>query len=506
MNWSKWWAAALAIVIAGPALAVPDGFETRGRLLDPAGAPIDGELPMRFSIYEGADGGEALWSEEADVTLIEGYYQHRLGAVQAIDRAIFDGGALWLGVAVDGDDEMRPRFRIGALPYAVRAGVASGLDGGDISPDSVAVGGAVVIDESGRWVGDPTGLQGPQGEPGAQGPQGEPGEQGPQGEPGEQGPQGEQGPAGDDAPLPDIDALADALLDRGDGFLGPIAVVLAEAHADALRGAPGPQGERGPQGEQGIQGETGPVGPEGARGPEGDQGDPGEQGPQGEQGIQGEVGPEGPVGPPGEQGDRGDPGPPGEQGIQGPPGEQGIQGPPGEQGLRGEPGPQGEQGVQGPPGLGVRVLDRNGVALGILISIDRHGVELLTAEGYVLALRWNGTIPPAQFFYSGADCSGVPYLNAANDSAPPLHGRRVFRNRIDNTLLVPVNPQPEGLANGSTALEPIIAPPSWDDGSEAGGCAVWSFGNRSGYRLQAIQPAAIGLNRYPVIAPLQFAQ
>jgi len=60
-----------------------------------------------------------------------------------------------------------------------------------------------VIDSTGKWVGNPTGLQGPvgpQGPPGPQGPQGPAGPAGPQGPPGPQGPQGPVGPAGPQGP------------------------------------------------------------------------------------------------------------------------------------------------------------------------------------------------------------------------------------------------------------------------------------------------------------------
>jgi len=61
---------------------------------------------------------------------------------------------------------------------------------------SVAVAGSAVIDASGQWVGDPTGLIGPQGPQGLQGVQGDPGVQGPPGDQGPQGPQGDVGPQG----------------------------------------------------------------------------------------------------------------------------------------------------------------------------------------------------------------------------------------------------------------------------------------------------------------------
>ena len=77
---------------------------------------------------------------------------------------------------------------------------------------NLAIMGNMVINSDGQWVGDSTGLVGPQGPP---------------------GPQGEQG---------------------GTGPRGP-------------RGYTGPQGERGPQGPQGEQGSQGETGPQGPAGP-----------------------------------------------------------------------------------------------------------------------------------------------------------------------------------------------------------------------------------------------
>ena len=113
--------------------------------------------------------------------------------------------------------------------------------GEHIHPASVSIGEQTVINANGQWVGDPTGLLGPQGE------RGEQGIQGPQGIQGEVGPQGPQGI----------------------------------------------QGEVGPQGPQGIQGEVGPQGPQGIQGERGEPGEGGPQGPQGPQGEQGLIGPMG---------------------------------------------------------------------------------------------------------------------------------------------------------------------------------------------------------------------
>jgi hypothetical protein len=106
---------------------------------------------------------------------------------------------------------------------------------------NIAINGQEVIDSTGVWRGDPTGLIGPQGETG---PQGIPGPHGEQGIP---GPQGAPGPKGD----------------KGDP------------------GLVGPQGEAGPQGLPGPNGEQGVPGPQGPPGSKGDKGDPGIPGPPG---------------------------------------------------------------------------------------------------------------------------------------------------------------------------------------------------------------------------------
>ena len=137
----------------------------------------------------------------------------------------------------------------------------------DVNGD-IAVNGNRIIDNTGKWVGNPTGLKGEKGDPGLQGPKGEKGNTGPGGPQGPQGLQGPQGPKGE-------------------------------------------KGDTGPKGEKGDKGDIGPMGPKG------DKGDKGNTGSQGPQGLKGDKGDTGPLGPQGPKGDKGDTGPQGPQGPSG---------------------------------------------------------------------------------------------------------------------------------------------------------------------------------------------
>lgn len=233
---------------AGAALAqVPDTLTHQGRLFDAAGQPVTGLVSITFAIHAAEAGGEALASETLEVQVEDGYFSVSLGETGAL-AGVLDGSVRYLGIKVGDDAEMTPRAPIQSVPYALRAGDVTG----DIHPASISIGGTLVIDGSGQWVGDPSGVQGPTGPQGAVGPTG------PQGAVGPVGPTGPQGAAGPTGP----------------------------------QGAVGPVGPTGPQGAAGSQGAIGPIGPTGPQGP---QGDPGPLGPTGPAGPQGPIGPAGPA-------------------------------------------------------------------------------------------------------------------------------------------------------------------------------------------------------------------
>ena len=221
--------AALLSLVTMPALLaqpqIPATLPFQGRLALQAGGNANGILPMTLRIYNLATGGGARWTESnSAVSVNNGLFALELGSITGFPTDLFDGRTLFLGVQVNADPEMVPRLTISSQAYAQLAVQALDVRGRDIHPNTVSIGASPVIDSTGRWVGLPTGLQGPTG------PQGPVGPQGPQGLPGLQGPVGPIGPTG-------------------------------------LQGPTGLTGPAGPTGPQGLTGPTGPIGPEGPAGP-----------------------------------------------------------------------------------------------------------------------------------------------------------------------------------------------------------------------------------------------
>jgi hypothetical protein len=193
---------AMVLPLSSSAAPVPDFLTQQGRLFDNTGAPVTGSPQFVFTIYDDAAGTTSLWTETQSIALDSGYFSTTLGSVTALPANLFNGKTRFLGIKVGTDPEMSPRQPLTSVPYALIAGNATG----DITPTSVSVAGAVVIDSAGHWVGSaaglagPTGPIGPKGADGATGPTGPAGAKGATGATGPVGPAGPQGPVGPTGP------------------------------------------------------------------------------------------------------------------------------------------------------------------------------------------------------------------------------------------------------------------------------------------------------------------
>ena len=110
----------LAVAALGAAQAATLTYQ--GLATDAKGNPkADAAYPVGFALYSAPAGGSALWGESQSVSTRKGLFTAELGSVTGIPDSLFDGSALYLGVAFDGSAEGGVRQKLGRVPFANRA-------------------------------------------------------------------------------------------------------------------------------------------------------------------------------------------------------------------------------------------------------------------------------------------------------------------------------------------------------------------------------------------------
>ena len=140
--------AALLVCFAAPVQAqgVPTSLTHQGRLVDENGVPLSGDVELTYTIYDAATGGAILWQGVVTAQLNEsGFYSVELGwSANPITAAILSDGKAWMGVTVEGGDELTPRLAMNSVPFALRAGqsqvavVATSVAPGSITSEALA--------------------------------------------------------------------------------------------------------------------------------------------------------------------------------------------------------------------------------------------------------------------------------------------------------------------------------------------------------------------------------
>lgn len=155
----------LASGVASAQVAWPLVYE--GRIFDDRGRPLDTPATLTFRLYDAPDGGAPLWTETLpDVLVAAGDFAVLLGQVEPLPADVPAATPLYLAIEVDGDVEQRPRTPVGAAlraRFADLAERARTVSGGTIDAAELRVGGRLVVDGDGNWVGGAAGLQGPPG-------------------------------------------------------------------------------------------------------------------------------------------------------------------------------------------------------------------------------------------------------------------------------------------------------------------------------------------------------
>ena len=112
---------------------VPQLIKFSGTLLDEQDRPMTGPVGVTFALYAQQTDGAALWIETQNPTPdANGNYTVLLGAASndGVPAELFVAGkARWLGVQVERQVE-QPRILLVSVPYALKAGDAQTLGGG----------------------------------------------------------------------------------------------------------------------------------------------------------------------------------------------------------------------------------------------------------------------------------------------------------------------------------------------------------------------------------------
>ena len=130
----------LVVGLAATASAtVPLRMPIQGVLRDGTGMPApDGAYEVSFALYDGAAGGDPLWTETWSsagpscgtdptgcVEVAHGAFHALLGEHTDIPSTLFaEHPELWLGVSVEGEPELTPRRPLASVPFAFHAASA----------------------------------------------------------------------------------------------------------------------------------------------------------------------------------------------------------------------------------------------------------------------------------------------------------------------------------------------------------------------------------------------
>ena len=141
----KLWAAALCVagmLAAGIAMAAPlgTGFTYQGQL-NQGGVPVNGNVNLRFGLYDAAISGANLGARQilTAVPVANGLFTVELNGSGQFGASAFNGEARWLEVEVCTDPAcnsatvLSPRQALTATPYALTAAKPWNISGSNIS-------------------------------------------------------------------------------------------------------------------------------------------------------------------------------------------------------------------------------------------------------------------------------------------------------------------------------------------------------------------------------------
>lgn len=114
---------------------VPRTFSYQGVLADGSGNFIpDGSHKLIINVYDQLNATQPVYADTQTVAVIRGIFNVIVGAKNPMPQSMQFDKAYYLGTSVDNGQELSPRAPISAVPYALRASVATVAEG--LSPNA----------------------------------------------------------------------------------------------------------------------------------------------------------------------------------------------------------------------------------------------------------------------------------------------------------------------------------------------------------------------------------
>ncbi|GBD04586.1 hypothetical protein HRbin20_00151 [bacterium HR20] len=155
----RWFAIVLVVVLAAVASAqVPRVLSYQGILTDSQGRILpDGEYQLTIRLYDRVDATEPIYVEEQRVEAVRGVVNVLIGTVEPLPWRLTFDRVYYVGISVNGSEELRPRTMLTAVPYALRSESAAVADVARALAPEALKGVTVQTTPSGPAGGDLTG-------------------------------------------------------------------------------------------------------------------------------------------------------------------------------------------------------------------------------------------------------------------------------------------------------------------------------------------------------------
>ncbi len=126
----RWFAIVLVVSLAAVASAqVPRVLSYQGILTDRDGRILpDGEYQLTIRLYDRQDATEPIYVEEQRVEAVRGVVNALIGTVEPLPAQLTFDRVYYVGISVNGSEELRPRTMLTAVPYALRSESAAVAD------------------------------------------------------------------------------------------------------------------------------------------------------------------------------------------------------------------------------------------------------------------------------------------------------------------------------------------------------------------------------------------